>query len=482
MIKPIDFPLKDLFVNIFGDKVYLVGGTIRDFLLYGEIDTGPDIDLVVVDHGYDEIESKLSPHGKTNTVGKSFAVVKFTREGRTVDVSVPRKDRKKNRHSHSHKNFIIEQGPHISLEEDLKRRDFTCNSIAMRLSDHQLVDPFNGLQAIKDKKIIMTGPDTFFDDPLRILRCARFSSVHEFSVDHNIYSNSRKVDLGDLSMERVQEELFRLLLESKKPSRGLNEYFKLSVLERLFPRLFSLTLTIQDAIFHPEQDDFGHHTVWPHTLNTLDIARKLGHRFQLDDENTLALLLAALLHDVGKPLTTTWEYKRKRMTVTSLFHDTRGVKIADALLTGLKVETRMNFPLKKVVLNLIKNHHRIYELYRNRREIGFKAISRIVRDLEGHDLLLILLDFADRRSRHPHPLDFDDLDAVSNWFLEKKEAFNISQETIQPLVMGRDLQKLGMPSGKKMGEMLKKLYELQLDGEFTTKKQGIEIFKKLRKQ
>jgi putative nucleotidyltransferase with HDIG domain len=482
MIEKIDFPCRDLFIKIFRDKVYLVGGTIRDYLLYQNIDTSQDIDLVVVDHGYDEIEKKLSPYGKTNTVGKSFAVVKFTRDSVTFDISIPRRDRKKNKNSHSHKNFIIEQGPDIGLEEDLKRRDFSCNSIAMRLIDHKIIDPFNGLQAIKEKKIIMTGPETFFDDPLRILRCARFSSVHKFSIDRDIYVNSRKVDLQDLSKERIQEELFRLLLESQQPSLGLKEYFKLSVLEKIFPALFSMTLTIQDSIFHPEQDEFGHHTVWAHTLITTDIAKKLSYQFDLDEENTLALLLAALLHDLGKPTTTTWEFKRNRMTVTSLLHDTRGVKIADSILRDLKIETRLNFPLRKVALNLIKNHHRIYELYRNRAEIGFKAISRIVKDLDGYDLLLILLDFADRRSRHPHALDFKGLDAVSNWFLDKKKELNISQETIKPLVMGRDLRKLGMAPGKKMGEMLKKLYELQLDGEFDTKEEGIDIFKKLYKK
>ncbi|MCK4837050.1 MAG: HD domain-containing protein, partial [Candidatus Aminicenantes bacterium] len=386
MIKKIDFPFKDLFIKIFKDKVYLVGGTIRDYLLYKKINTKQDIDLVVVDHSYEEIEKKLSRYGKTNTVGKSFAVVKFIRDLVSFDISIPRRDIKKNKSSHTHKNFIIEHGPHIKLEEDLKRRDFSCNSIALRLIDHKMVDPFDGLKAIKEKKIIMTGPETFFDDPLRILRCARFSSVHEFSIDHSIYLNSRKVNLKGLSKERIQDELFRLLLESDKPSLGLNEYFKLSVLERIFPSLFSMTLTIQDSIFHPEQDEFGHHTVWAHTLITLDIAKKLSHQFDLDEENTLAFLLAALLHDVGKSTTTTWEFKRKRMTVTSLFHDTRGVGIADSFLIDLKIETRLNFPIRKVILNLIKNHHRIYELYRNREEIGFKAISRIVKDLDGHDL------------------------------------------------------------------------------------------------
>lgn len=478
----IDFPLKSLFVEIFGGRVYLVGGTIRDYLLYRRIDLNQDIDLVVVDHSYSDIQKKLSVCGKTNTVGKSFAVVKFSREGRSFDVSIPRRDIKKNQHSHSHKNFVVESGPQVPLEDDLRRRDFTCNSIALRLMDDQVVDPFSGIKAIREKRIIMTGPDTFFDDPLRILRCARFASVHGFSIERDIYLNAKYINLDELSQERIQEELFRLLRESKRPSRGLDEYFKLSVLEKLFPDLFSLTLTIQDSVFHPEKDGFGHHTVWVHTLLTVDIASKLALKFNLDEENSLALLLGALLHDIGKICTTRWEFKRKRMTVTSLFHDARGVELADSFLTKLKVETRKSFPLKKVILNLIKYHHRIYDLYRNRNEIGFKAISRLVKDLDGHDRLLVLLDFSDRQSRKSRALLFSKLDRVSNWFLQKKEALKINQETIKPLIQGRDLLKLGFPAGEKMGEILKRLYELQLDGEFDSKQAGLEILKKMGKE
>jgi tRNA nucleotidyltransferase (CCA-adding enzyme) len=477
-----DFPLKEFFIKVFKEKVYLVGGTIRDYLLYGEIDAGRDIDLVVVDHDYDKIEKKLKKHGKTNTVGKSFAVVKFSKDGHTFDISVPRKDTRKNDDSHGHKNFIIDSGPHIPLEEDLRRRDFTCNSIALRLADGKIFDPFGGQKAIEDKQIFMSGPETFFDDPLRILRCARFASVHRFAVDPVIYINSKDVRLDELSKERITEELFRLLLESEKPSVGLDRYWRLTVLEKLFPQLYVLSLTIQDSIFHPETDEFGHHTVWAHTLIALDIARKLAREFKLDEEQTLALLLGVLLHDIGKGITTRWEYKRGRMTVTSVFHDARGVEMAEAFLTDLKIETRRNFPLKKVVLNLVKFHHRIYELFKNREIIGFKAISRLVRDLEDHDLLLLLLDVADRRSREPDPLDISQPDHVVQWYLERKEEYNINKDTIKPIVMGRHLLEEGVSPGRQMGNYLDVLYERQLDGEFSTLEEGLSLFRRLREE
>ncbi|MGE5344274.1 MAG: CCA tRNA nucleotidyltransferase [Candidatus Omnitrophota bacterium] len=469
------FPLMDLFVSIFNEKVYLVGGTIRDYLLYNAIDETGDIDLIVVDHTYEEIEARLKPYGKTNTVGKSFAVVKFTRDARTFDISVPRRDRKKDPSSHDHKNFIIEYGPHIRLDEDLGRRDFTCNSVAMRLIDREIIDPFNGIDAIRNKKIVMTGPETFVDDPLRILRAARFASVHRFAVDEEIYVCSKDVPLSELSKERVVDELFRLLLESDRPSVGLHEYFKLAVLEKLFPQLYALTLTIQDAIFHPEKDEYGHHTVWHHTLMAIDVAKKLCARYAPDDERSLALLLGVLLHDVGKAVTTKWEFKKGRMTITSIYHDSKGVEIADLLLTELKIETRKNFPLRETVLNLVRNHHRIYELYRSRDEIGFKAISRLVKDVGDEDVLLLLLDFSDRQSREPDPLAFEQLDEIAEWYLKKKEEFHIDKETIQPLVLGRDLIPLGITPGVQMGVYLKMLYEKQLDGEFSTKEDGLTI-------
>jgi tRNA nucleotidyltransferase (CCA-adding enzyme) len=352
----------------------------------------------------------------------------------------------------------------------------------VRLKDGGVVDPHQGLQAIKDRRIAMTSPASFSDDPLRILRAARFASVHGFAVDKAIYAKARKVPLDALSAERIADELCRLLLESPLPSAGLQEYFRLTVLEKLFPELSALALTIQDAQFHPEKDEQGHHSVWAHTLITVDIAKKLVRRRRLDEGRSLALLLAALLHDCGKAATTTWEYKRGRMTVTSAFHDSRGVTLAAAVLDRLRIDSRQNFPLKKFVLKLIQQHHRIFDLYRNREEITFKAIARAVKDMDGEDLLLLLLDFADRRSREANPLAFRKLDEIAIWFGRKKEEYAISRESIRPLLMGRDLLALGVPPGRQMGAHLKTLYELQLDGAFHTREQGLQLFRKSQKE
>ncbi len=479
-IKEENFPGKDLFTGLFGEDVYLVGGVVRDLIISGDIDNRKDIDLMVVGYEYSELEKVLKEHGKINTVGKSFAVIKFTKDKVTFDISVPRMDRKKDSGSSSHKNFVIESGKKVTLEEDLGRRDFSCNSIAIRLSDGSIFDPFNGTDAIKKKMIVMTGPEAFADDPLRLLRAARFSSVLGFEIEEDIYKVAKDVILEELSAERITEEFFRTLLESAVPSKGLMEYFKLTILEKLYPGIYRMALTIQDSIFHPEKDEFGHHTVFIHMLTALDIGKKLADIKGLSEEEELALLLGIILHDIGKPVTTKWEFKRGRMTVTSIKHDSVGVGLAESLLEKLKVETRMKFPLRDVILKLIKNHHRIYDLYYNRTEIGFKAFSRLLRDMDGRDDLLIFLDFADRQSREPEPLNFSDVDEISNWYYNRKEELKISEDTIKPILQGRDLIGLGISPGEEMGKYLKKLFELQLDGSFSTLEEGIVQFKKIR--
>ncbi len=477
-----DFPHKDFFTEIFGNDIYLVGGVVRDLIVNGSVDNKKDIDLMVLGIEYSELERKLCDHGKINTVGKSFAVIKFTKDNITFDISVPRRDKKKDSDFSSHKNFIIESGKGISLAEDLGRRDFTCNSIALRLIDGKIFDPFGGREAIKNRVIAMTGPETFSDDPLRLLRAARFSSVLGFDIDDKIYDIAKDVDLTELSHERIAEELIRTLLESEFPSKGMSEYFKLTIFEKLYPDLYKMSLTIQDSKFHPEKDEFGHHTVLIHVLIALDIAKKISTNVGLSEEEELALLFAVLLHDIGKPITTKWTYKRGRMTVTSLKHDSVGVGIAESLFEKYKIETRNKFPLKNVVLRLIKNHHRIYDLYRNGDEIGFRAFSRLLRDMDGNDKLLVYLDFADRQSRSPKPFDFIGIDNISEWYFRRKGELEITSETIKPIIQGRDLIKLGVKPGEKMGEYLKILYDLQLDGDFSTLGKGIELFKKIVKK
>ncbi len=473
----LDFPHKKLFIDLFGRDVYAVGGYVRDQI---RRDPSEDVDILITHHTVDEIIEKLGSHGKVDIVGKSFGVIKFTVEGKTYDIALPRKDRPKRAKIRKHKDFIISADPNMPLEKDLERRDFRCNSIAVRLVDGKIFDPFKGQNDIAEKVIKLTNPQAFPDDPLRVLRAARFASVLDFSVDPKIYEIAKDIDLSGISEERIREELFKIMLLSPQPSSGFDELFKLGALRQLLPELYRLTLCIQDSVFHPEKDIFGHNTVWAHTLITVDQAKRLAEQFRLDEQKSLTLLLAALFHDVGKPDTTQWEFKRGRMAITSNGHDIASAKIVKRILGRLKIFSLNNCNLRRMVPSLIKCHHRTSELWQNRNVVTKKAFNRLAADVDGEIELLVYLDAADRAGRKKKPVQ--SLDREGRWLLNKFEELNVSKETIQPLIMGRDLIKMGVSPGPLMGKYLKKLYHMQLDNEFDTKEKGLILAKKLVKK
>jgi tRNA nucleotidyltransferase/poly(A) polymerase len=472
-----DFTHKGFFTRHFGSDVYAVGGYVRDILRGDPVE---NVDILITHHPVEKIIEKIEPYGKTDLVGKSFGVIKFTTERKVYDITLPRKEKPKESTVRGHKDFTVLTDPDIPLEEDLERRDFRCNSIALRLSDGKLIDPFGGVEDIKAKTIRLTNPRAFPDDPLRVLRAARFASVLEFSIDPEIYVISKNIDLAGLSVERVTEEIFKILLLSPSPSVGMEELFKLGALRQVLPELDALTLSIQDSVFHPEKDSYGHHSVWMHTKITVDQARRLADEFTLDKPRTLILLLAALFHDVGKPPTAQWEFKRGRMVITNNGHDVASEKMTRKAFNRLRIHSWLGYNMRKMVLSLIRCHHRASELWQNRDVITKKAFNRLAADVEGEIELLVYLDAADRAGRREIPVE--GLDEEGQWLLCKFRDLNISKETIKPLIMGRDLIKMGVSPGPPMGKILKALYQLQLDNEFETREEGLRVAKNLVKK
>lgn len=464
----IDFPERKLFVGLFGPDVYAVGGYVRDLV---RKHPSPDVDILVARHPVEDVVRRLGRHGRVGLVGRSFGVIKFTRGGKTFDVALPRTDTPRRSGVRGHKDFVIAADPGLPVEKDLERRDFRMNSMAARLSDGTLIDPFDGRSDTLARRLRLTNPAAFPDDPLRVLRVARFASVLGFTVDPAIYPLARDVDLGKLSVERVNEELFKILLKSPRPAAGLQEFFELGVLDQLFPELEALTLVIQDSIFHPEKDAQGHHTVWQHTKLAVDQAAALTRIAGLDPPRSLALLLAALYHDLGKARTTRWEFKRGRMTITSPGHDVASERMARKILSRFRIFTWNGFDLGAMVPILIKSHHRAAELWLNRASVTKKAFNRLASDVRGEIDLLIYLDAADRAGRRARLVRATDKEA--RWLIRKFAELRVDRETIKPLVMGRDLIKLGVAPGPEMGRVLRRLYELQLDNVFDTRAGGV---------
>lgn len=473
----VDFRHGELFVNLFDEDVYAVGGYVRD-ILRGV--PSEDVDLLITRHPLEKIIEKLEPYGRVDLVGKSFGIIKFTIDNKTYDIALPRKDIRRPTEVASHKDFIIQADPFLPIEKDLERRDFRCNSMALRLKDGKLIDPFGGAEDVRAKIIRLTNPTAFPEDPLRVLRVARFASVLEFSVDPEIYEICKGIDLSGLSVERINEELFKILLQSRLPSRGLEEMFRLSALKKLYPELYHLTLTLQDPIYHPEKDEYGNHTVWYHTKLTVDQGQRVADLVSLPSGKRLALLLACLYHDVGKAKTADWEFKKGRMVLTNNSHDLVSEKITRDFLDRYKIFSWENCDLRELVPLLVRWHHRLSELWQNRQVITKRAFNRLMADVRGEIELLIYLDQADRAGRRARLLTKFDRQAL--WFKKKLAEWNITKETIKPIILGRDLIPLGVEPGPGMGKILKKLYELQLEAAFETKEEGLRLAEEIIKK
>lgn len=468
------FPHRNLFTRLFGGDVYAVGGYVRDTMRNAE---PPEVDVLIARHPLDEIKAGLEKHGRVDLVGRSFGIIKFTLDGRTYDIALPRRDTAVETSARGHKDFVIDADPYLPVETDLERRDFTINSMALRLKDDQLIDPFGGKKDTLAGLIRTTNPRAFPEDPLRVLRAARFASVLEFRIDPAIYEAARDVELSALSVERVNEELFKILLRSRRPSRGLDEFFKLGVLERLYPELYALTLVIQDAIFHPEEDAQGHHTVWAHVMLTVDQAAALSKIMGFEEARKLTLLLAALYHDVGKTKTTRWDLKHGRMTITSNGHDIQSERMTRKAFKRQRIFSWRGSDLAILTPLLIRTHHRACELWQNKDDVTRKAFNRLAAEVKGEIELVVALDAADRAGRKSRLVG--GLGREARWLLAKFEELRVNRETIKPLVMGRHLIKLGIAPGPEMGKILKKLYQLQLDGIFETAADGVREAERL---
>jgi tRNA nucleotidyltransferase (CCA-adding enzyme) len=168
------------------------------------------------------------------------------------------------------------------------------------------------------------------------------------------------------------------------------------------------------------------------------------------------------------------------MVITNMGHDIAGEKIARQLMDRLKIFSFLGRDLRDTVLPLIRCHHRAGELWANREVVTKKAFNRLAADVGGEIGLMITLDAADRAGRDESPVE--DLDEQARWLQHKFAELNVTRETIQPLIQGRDLIPLGVEPGPGMGVILKQLYQKQLDNEFETRDAGLSAARTLLKE
>lgn len=187
-------------------QVYLVGGCVRDAYMGNE---PKDIDLLIEGMNTDDIIRLLEPEGKVDVVGKSFSVIKFTYRDEIYDIAVPRKDRKI---GEGHKGFEVITD-NVSVQEDLKRRDFTINAIAVNLNKISLIDLFGGTFDIEMKRIKAVDSKAFIEDPLRILRGIQFASRFDFDIEDETLDLMKKYShlVSEISGERILDELNKIV-------------------------------------------------------------------------------------------------------------------------------------------------------------------------------------------------------------------------------------------------------------------------------
>jgi len=424
-----------------GFELALVGGPVRDAFLGHEVH---DLDFTT-DATPEEILAVVVPISDAHwDIGRAFGTIGARVGGHTVEITTYRTDA----YDGSSRKPEVEFGD--SLEGDLLRRDFTVNSMALRLPAMVLVDPAGGVEHLIERRLTTPGPPevSFGDDPLRMMRAARFTSQLGFTVDGPTAAAMH--DLADrisiVSVERVSEELGKLL-RTAAPRAGLELLVDSGIAAIVLPELPALRLEIDEHHHHKD--------VYEHSLTVLDQAIDLERERHPGDGPDLVLRLAALLHDIGKPAT---KRTGPGSTVTFHHHDVVGAKLARARLRELRYDRETI----TAVSRLIELHLRFFGYTEG--AWTDSAVRRYVRD--AGDLLerLHILTRADVTTRNRRKADrlafaYDDLEERIAALQEEEELGAIRPELDGERIMAV----LGIPPGREVGEAYRFLLELRLE-------------------
>ncbi len=434
-----------LFVELgkrFGDagfELSLVGGPVRDAFLGRK---APDLDFTT-DAKPDEILKILKPFVDSHwDIGREFGTIGAKVGEDQIEITTYRADK------YEPESRKPEVAFGSDLNEDLFRRDFTINSMALRLPSNTFVDPFNGLQDLLAGVIRTPGKpeDSFSDDPLRMMRAARFASQLGFEIEPATFdamvSMASRIEI--ISAERVREEIVKLMLGAN-PRKGLTALVDSGLAELVLPELPALKL---------EVDEHHHHKdVFEHTLTVVEQA--IGYEKDYGLEGNFVLRFVALLHDCGKPKTRKLE---PGGGVTFHQHDLVGSRIAKKRMQALKFDNETI----RAVGRLIELHLRFFGY--GDQAWSDSAVRRYVRDAE--DLLLPLhaltrADVTTRNQRKAERLSFA-YDDLENRIAELREQEEL--DSLRPDLSGEEIMEiLGLKPSREVGEARDFLMELRLE-------------------
>ena len=412
-----------------GGRSFYVGGLVRDALLERE---NKDIDIEVHGVSPQELKEILDSLGQRITIGESFGI--FNLKGYSLDIAMPRKEEAR---GSGHRDFDIFVDPFIGTAAAARRRDFTVNALMQDVLTGEIVDHFGGRKDLEAGILRHVGDDSFAEDPLRVLRGAQFAARFEFSVAEETIELCRRMELRHLPRERIEGELKKALLKTKRPSVFFEVLRRMRQLDCWFPELAALIGVPQNPVFHAEGD------VWNHTMMVLDEAAKLRHKTQ----NPYWFMLAALTHDFGKAVCT----EEINGVIHAYEHEQKGIPIAETFLKRLTGETKLH----RYVLNLVELHMKP----NTAAEAGAsaKTTTRMFdRAVDPEALVCIALaDDLGRIAQKPT--------GIHDEFLRQRLA--VFRELMErPYVTGRDLIEAGLKPGEAFTQILEYAHKLRLAG------------------
>ncbi len=424
-----------------GHELALVGGPVRDAFLGRRVN---DLDFTT-SATPDEILAIVVPIAEAHwDVGRAFGTIAARIEGETVEITTYRSDV----YDGETRKPEVEFGD--TLEGDLIRRDFTVNSMALRLPERVLVDPSGGVEHLLARTLETPGTavDSFRDDPLRMMRAARFTSQLGFTVSPAVLAamTDRASTLSIVSIERVNDELSKLL-KTKDPVPGVRLLVESGIADLVLPELPAMIL---------ERDEHHHHKdVFEHSLTVLTQAIGYEAERHPGDAPDLTLRLAALLHDCGKPATRRLE---PGGVVTFHHHDVVGAKLAKKRLKALRFDN----DTIAAVYRLIELHLRFFGYTEG--AWTDSAVRRYVRDAGDQLERLHMLTRADVTTRNRRKADrlgfaYDDLETRIAELREQEEL-----DSLRPDLDGVQIQEiLGIKPSREVGEAYRYLLELRTE-------------------
>ena len=460
-------------------RLYLVGGFVRDLLLGRGC---KDIDFVVTGVPRAKLVAHLKKYGRVNFVGRTFGVFKFVPKGQhgndAIDIALPRLDLPKGR-TGAYRDVKVISRSSVTIEDDLRRRDFTVNALAWNIFEKRMIDLGLGLKDLKARKLRTVGKpeDRFREDFSRMLRGLRFAAELNFSIEPKTWQalkflvkhlNDVRDGLNIVPREVLAKELLKTFYAD--PVKALELYDKSGALNVLVPEMMPMKTCPQPKPYHMEG------TVWRHTVLALEVLKSKRFKTYFTERPDAELIMAVLWHDLGKPYTlkTPKEHGVDRIRFDG--HDSVGARMAKEIAERLKLASppmESHYHVNPDHLEWLIGHHLLL-LHDRAREMKLTTIEKyfVRHPLAAKLQELILIDSLATIPKGGRPA----LNHLRTLWRTLKRMGERNHHLPPALLNGDELMSvLNIPSGPMVGLLLRRLREQQLLGLVKTKRQAINF-------